>query len=352
LKPGAPGVKIELMREPSYVSLLESGEFRRRVEALMEMLRVCRVCPRDCDVNRLDDEVAACYSGLLPIVSAYTPHFGEEPALTGTRGAGNVFLGLCNLRCVYCQNYQISQTFREQRKNEITFERLAEIFLELQDQGCHNINWVSPTHFAPQLAKSLLIAAERGLRLPVVYNTNCYDSVEVLKLLDGIVDVYLPDLKYSDEEAGREYSKVTHYVTHARACLKEMYRQTGPRLEIGEDGLLKRGLVIRLLVLPNDIAGVSDSLAWIRKELSPQVSVSLMAQYFPTNKVGLERYPLISRKIRWSEWLEAIEHMEALGMDEGWMQDFDSASEYYRPDFGNAQTPFKDILDFKPAAPE
>ena len=340
------------MREPSYVKLLESGEFRRRVEALMEGLRVCRVCPRDCDVNRLNDEVAACFSGLLPIVSAYTPHFGEEPALTGTRGAGNVFLGLCNLRCVYCQNYQISQTFREQRKNEISFERLAEIFLELQEQGCHNINWVSPTHFAPQLARALLIAAERGLRLPVIYNTNCYDSVEVLKLLDGIVDVYLPDLKYSDEEAGREYSKVTEYVTHARACLKEMYRQTGHGLEVGEDGLLKRGLVIRLLVLPNDIGGIADSLRWISEELSPKVAVSLMAQYFPTNKVGLDRYPLISRKIRWSEWLEAIEQMEALGMDEGWMQDFDSAAEYYRPDFGNAQTPFKDITDFKPAASE
>jgi putative pyruvate formate lyase activating enzyme len=217
------------MREPSYVKLLESGALAERVEALMDMLRACRICPRDCDVNRLKNEVAACYSGLLPIVSTYTPHFGEEPALTGTKGAGNVFLGLCNLRCVYCQNYQISQTFKEQRKNEVSFERLAEIFLELQDQGCHNINWVSPTHFASQLVKSLLIAAERGLRLPVVYNTNSYDSVEVLKLLDGIVDVYLPDLKYSDDEAGREYSKVTHYTRHARAALKEMHRQVGRR---------------------------------------------------------------------------------------------------------------------------
>jgi len=335
------------MREPSYLRLLESGELRSRVDRLMEMLGSCRVCPRDCDVDRLNNEVAACYSGLLPIVSAYTPHFGEEPALTGTRGAGNVFLGLCNLRCVYCQNHQISQTFREQRANEVSFERLAEIFLELQRQGCHNINWVSPTHFAPQLVKSLFIAAERGLRLPVVYNTNCYDAVEVLKLLDGVVDIYLPDLKYSDEAAGREYSKVTEYVRHARACLKEMYRQTGPALELDEDGLLKRGLVIRLLVLPNEIGGIADSLRWIRDELSPKVAVSLMAQYFPTNKVGLERYPLISRKIRWTEWLEAVEQMEALGMDEGWMQDFDSASEYYRPDFGDAKMPFKDIQDFQ-----
>lgn len=335
------------MNEPSYIKLLESGELAERVGLLMNMLAKCRICPRDCDVDRLKDEVAACYSGLLPIVSTYTPHFGEEPALVGTGGAGNVFLGLCNLRCVYCQNYQISQTFKEQRKNEISFERLAEMYLELQERGCHNINWVSPTHFAPQLAKSLLIAAERGLRLPVVYNTNAYDSVEVLKLLEGAVDIYLPDLKYSEDEAGREYSKVTEYVRHSRASIKEMYRQVGDGLVYGEDGLLKRGLIIRLLVLPNDIAGIQESLLWIRRELSPKVSVSLMAQYFPTNKVGAERYPLISRKIRWSEWLTAIEQMESLGLEEGWMQDFDSAAEYYRPDFGDAKTPFKDIADFQ-----
>src|SRR5215216_5757265 len=339
--------RLQFMHEPSYVKLLESGELARRVEALMEMLRVCRICPRDCDVNRLNNEVAACYSGLLPIVSSYTPHFGEEPALVGTNGAGNVFLGLCNLRCVYCQNYQISQTFREQRKNEVSFERLAEIFLELQQKGCHNINWVSPTHFASQMVKSLQIAAERGLDLPIVYNTNAYDAVEVLRLLDGVVDIYLPDLKYSEDEAGREYSKVTEYVRHWRAAIKEMYRQVGDELVYDGRGLLKRGLIIRLLVLPNDIAGIKDSLRWIRDELSPRLTISLMAQYFPTNKVAMDRYPLISRKIRWSEWLTAIEQMESLGMDEGWMQDFDSASEYYRPDFGNAELPFKDIVEFK-----
>jgi putative pyruvate formate lyase activating enzyme len=335
------------MRQPSYVALLESGELEQRIERLMEMLRICRICPRDCDVDRLNNEVAACYSGLLPIVSAYTPHFGEEPALVGTHGAGNVFLGLCNLRCVYCQNHQISQTFKEQRKNEVSFERLAEMFLELQEQGCHNINWVSPTHFAPQLAKSLLLAARRGLLLPVVYNTNAYDSIDVLKLLDGIVDVYLPDLKYSDDEAGREYSKVTEYVHHSRAAIKEMFGQMGDTLEYDENGLLKRGLIIRLLVLPNDIAGICESLSWIRDQLSPKVAVSLMAQYFPTNKVGLDRYPLISRKIRWSEWLAAVDQLESLGMKEGWMQDFESAAEYYRPDFGRAGLPFKDILDFQ-----
>ena len=335
------------MSKASYINLLETGELESRVERLMEMLRVCRICPRDCDVNRLDGDVAACYSGLLPIVSTYTAHFGEEPALVGTRGAGNVFMGLCNLRCVYCQNYQISQTFKEQRKNEVSFERLAEIFLELQEKGCHNINWVSPTHFVPQLVKSLHIAAQRGMTLPIVYNTNSYDSVEVLKLLDGIVDVYLPDLKYSEDEAGREYSKVTEYVRHSRTALQEMHRQVGDSLRYDNNGLLERGLIVRLLVLPNDIAGIEDSLRWIREKLSPKLTVSLMAQYFPTNKVALDRYPLISRKIRWTEWLTAIEQMESLGMDEGWMQDFDAAAEYYRPDFGDSKMPFKDILDFQ-----
>jgi putative pyruvate formate lyase activating enzyme len=262
------------MEEPSYLQLLETGELLRRVEALEAMLASCTVCPRDCLNNRLRDELAACYSGRLPIVSSYTPHFGEEPALVGSKGAGNIFFGNCNLRCVYCQNYQISQTHKEQRKNEVTHERLSEMMLELQARGCHNINFVSPTHFAPQMARAVYLAATKGLRLPIVYNTNAYDSVEVLRLLEGLVDVYLPDLKYAEDEAGYQYSKVHGYTEHARRALCEMYRQTGAQLIFGADGLLKRGLVVRLLVLPNDLAGVGESLAWIRDSLSPQVAVS------------------------------------------------------------------------------
>src|ERR1700755_1966914 len=218
------------MMEPGYLSLLRSGELERRVEALEQLLVSCTVCPKDCGNNRLNDEIAACYSGRLPIVSSYTPHFGEEPPLTGTRGAGNIFFGNCNLRCVYCQNYQISQAHKEQLKNEVTHERMAEMMLELQRTGCHNINFVSPTHFAPQMARAILIAAEQGLRLPIVYNTNAYDSVEVLKLLDGIVDVYLPDLKYAEDEAGYLYSKVPNYRQFSRAALAEMYRQMADEL--------------------------------------------------------------------------------------------------------------------------
>src|SRR5213593_4878554 len=253
--------------EASYRRLLQTGELRRRVEALETLLERCTVCPRDCLNNRLKDEIAACYSGRLPIVSSYTAHFGEEPPLVGTRGAGNIFFGNCNLRCVYCQNYQISQTHKEQIRNEVTHERLAEMMLELQARGCHNINFVSPTHFAPQMARAILIAAEKGLRLPVVYNTNAYDSVEVLRLLDGIVDIYLPDLKYAEDEAGYVYSKVRDYRQCSRAAIAEMFRQMGDAIVVDEQGLLKRGLVIRLLVLPNDLGSLRDSLAWIRNDL-------------------------------------------------------------------------------------
>jgi putative pyruvate formate lyase activating enzyme len=335
-------------QEPSYLGLLRTGELERRVHDLEAMLESCRVCPRDCLNNRLKDEIAACYSGRLPIVSSYTAHFGEEPALTGTHGAGNIFFGNCNLRCVYCQNFQISQTHKEQIRNQVTHERLAEMMLDLQERKCHNINFVSPTHFAPQMARSILLAAQKGLRLPVVYNTNAYDSVEVLRLLDRVVDVYLPDLKYAENEAGYEYSKVRDYKDHARRAISEMYRQIGDELIFGADGLLKRGLVIRLLVLPNDLAGVRESLEWIRDALSPRVAVSMMAQYYATNRAASDaRYTLLSRRITETEWLRALSALDELGMEEGWMQEYDGASHYYRPDFTDSEKPFKDIRDFQ-----
>jgi putative pyruvate formate lyase activating enzyme len=334
--------------QPNYVALYESGELVERVQALERLLLSCTVCPLDCGNNRIENQLARCFSGALPIVSSYTAHFGEEPALSGTKGAGNVFFGNCNLRCVYCQNYQISQTHKEQIKNEVTHERFAEMMLELQARGCHNINFVSPTHFAPQLARAILIAVEQGLRLPIVYNTNTYDSVEVLRLLDRVVDIYLPDLKYADSADGYTYSKVPNYTEHARLALKEMFRQTGDELVFDEQGLLRRGLVVRLLVLPNDIAGVRESLEWIRDELSPRVAVSLMAQYYATNKAGTdERYILLSRRISETEWLRAVSLLDELGMREGWMQEYDGASHYYRPDFTDRDTPFKDVRDFQ-----
>src|SRR5579871_2994741 len=265
---------------PSYLGL-SFTELDRRVEALDRLLESCTVCPWDCNVNRLKDETKVCVAGYLPIVSSYAPHFGEEPALSGTHlgaaamGTGNIFLGHCNLRCVYCQNWQISQDFRTQRPTrETSFEQLADMMLELQNRGCHNIGFVSPTHFAPQIMRAVAIAVRRGLRLPLVYNTNAYDSVEVLRLLDGIFDIYLPDLKYADEDVAHEYSKIPHYVASARAAIKEMYRQMGDEAIYDDRGLLQRALVIRLLVLPNDMAGMRDTLEWIRTELSPKVTIS------------------------------------------------------------------------------
>ncbi|HQZ83866.1 MAG TPA: radical SAM protein [Pyrinomonadaceae bacterium] len=319
-----------------------------QIESLERLLESCTVCPKDCGNNRLKDEIAACYSGFLPIVSSYTAHFGEEPCLSGTRGAGNIFFGNCNLRCVYCQNYQISQTWKTQRKNEITVERLAEMMLELESRGCHNIGFVSPTHFAPQMARAILLATDQGLDLPIVYNTNAYDSVEVLKLLEGLVDIYLPDLKYADADAGFQFSKIREYPKFARAAIKEMHRQMGSSLVFDSDGLLQRGLLIRLLVLPNDIADLEANLRWIRDEVSPKTAISLMAQYYATNKAATDdRYILLSRRISEGEWFEAVSLLDDLGMEEGFMQEYESASHYYRPDFEDKDKPFKDIRDFQ-----
>jgi len=336
------------MFEPGYRRLLESGELEERVERLYALLRACTVCPRDCGNDRMAGVLASCASGEHPIVSAHTPHFGEEPCLSGTRGAGNIFFGNCNLRCVYCQNFQISQDYPSQKHNEVTVERVAEMALELQRRGCHNIGFVSPTHFAPQMAKAVLLAARRGLSLPIVYNTNAYDSVEVLRLLDGIVDVYLPDFKYADGAAGSLYSKVPDYPVRARASLLEMFRQKGSRLDRDENGLLRGGLLVRILVLPNGVAGVGETLSWIAETLSPRVAISLMAQYYPIHRAASnDRYAALSRSITAEEWEEALGALEANGLSNGYQQELETAGRYYRPDFRDRETPFRDIRDFR-----
>ena len=326
------------MFTPSYIELFENGELKRRAEILDEMLASCDICPLDCRVNRREGEIARCYSRYLPIVSSYCPHFGEEPPLIGTKGAGNIFFGNCNLRCAYCQNFQISQNYKAELKNEVTFKRLAEIMLELQDKGCHNIGLVSPTHFVPQIVKALCIAAEKGLRLPLIYNTNAYDSVDVLRLLDGVVDIYLPDLKYSDEMDGYSFSKVKEYPQSARRAIKEMHRQVGGELLIDDDGILKRGLLIRHLVLPNDLAGSESTLKWIAEELGRDTALSIMSQYYPTNKA--DSITLLSRHVRESEYDRVLELLDKFGLENGWMQNFESQG-YYKPDFTDRAEPFK-----------
>ncbi|HEY7113591.1 MAG TPA: radical SAM protein [Thermoanaerobaculia bacterium] len=335
------------MSEPGYLALLASGEFEERVARLYGLLSSCTVCPRNCGNDRLAGVLASCASGADPVVSAWTPHFGEEPVLSGTRGAGNIFLGNCNLRCVYCQNFQISQDYAAQKDNSVPVERLAEMMLELQGRGCHNIGFVSPTHYAPQVARAVLLAAKRGLRLPIVYNTNAYDSVEVLRLLEGIVDVYLPDLKYADSAMGWTYSKVPDYAERSREALVEMYRQKGARLDFDDEGLLRSGLLVRVLVLPNGVAGVSDSLSWIAEALSPRVAISLMAQYYPIHRAASsEKYAALNRSITAGEWEQALAALEAAGLEQGFQQELETSNRYYRPDFRDRQTPFRDIRDF------
>ena len=277
------------MSHPAYLCLLHDGTLEKRVADLERLLERCTVCPRDCLNNRLNDEIAACYSGRLPIVSSYTAHFGEEPPLVGSKGAGNIFFGNCNLRCVYCQNYQISQRHKEEIKNQVSHERLAEMMLELQARGCHNINFVSPTHFAPQMARAILLAARQGLRLPIVYNTNSYDSVEVLRLLDRIVDVYLPDLKYADDESDYMYSKVSGYKDVSRNALKEMFRQTGDELLFDDSGLLLRGLVVRLLVLPNDAVALAAALGRLLQDGALRARLAARARDVVRERFTIER---------------------------------------------------------------
>ncbi len=308
------------------------------------------MCPRQCRVNRLAGELGTCATGAEPVVASWTPHFGEEPVISGCRGSGTVFLANCNLRCVYCQNHEISQHPKAFMGCSTPVEELARIFLELQDRGCHNINWVSPTHQVPQLVRALEIAAPRSLALPVVYNTNAYDSLEVLLLLDGVVDVYMPDLKYADAASGSRYSRVPDYPERAREALAEMYRQVGDTWLLSPEGVLLRGMLVRILVLPNDLAGVEESLRWIAEELSPRVAISLMAQYYPTHLAARTgRYPLLQRTVSAGEWARALHALDRwMEGDHHYVQDFRAAPAYYRPDFSDPGVPFSDIRDFDP----
>jgi putative pyruvate formate lyase activating enzyme len=321
---------------PSYLSLLESGELERRVEALVALLAECRVCPRNCRSKRLQGGRGACETGRLAEVASWCVHRGEEPCISGSRGSGTVFFAHCNLKCLFCQNYQISQEWA-QGEGAVTAARLAEVYLELQAAGAHNINWVSPSHVVPQATEALLLAAHRGLNIPVVYNSNGYDSLEVLRLLDGVVDVYMPDLKYGDDASADELSRALGYVPNAHAALAEMWRQVG-RLELDEGGVALRGLLVRHLVLPNGLSGAGEVLRFLATELSPDVSVSLMAQYYPRFKAM--EHPLLARKVGRGEYARAVQTLEELGFTQGYVQDH-CAAENYLPDFDAEGHPFE-----------
>ena len=298
--------------------MISDTELHKRIEAAYSLLESCRVCPRECGVDRLkNDKIGFCRSGLNPVVSSVSTHHGEEPPISGTKGSGTIFFANCNLRCVYCQNYPISQMGNGAER---TPGELACQMLSLQEQGCHNLNLVTPTHFMPQILKALGIARERGFTLPIVYNTSGYESVEALQLLEGIVDIYLPDMRYSDDRIARRYSTAVHYPEFNQAAIKEMYQQVG-NLSVDDQGLAKRGLIIRHLVLPNRLSGTETVMKFLAEEISKEVSISLMSQYFPAYKAhGVKD---LSRRITAEEYEEACQIMLKYGLEDGWMQEFE-----------------------------
>jgi len=326
-----------LSMEPGYIELYYSGELERRAQALEARLAHCDICPRECRVNRLQDEPAYCHSGRLPVVSAVCAHHGEEPAISGARGSGAIFFGNCNMRCVYCQNYQISQNWREHKSKEMDCHTLAEKMLYLQDKlGCHNINFVSPSHFVPQLVRAVVEAVPMGLRVPLLYNSSGYDSVASLKELDGVISIYLPDLRYASDKWASKFSQAPDYVARARQAIKEMYRQVGD-LVIDESGVAQKGLIVRHLILPNGLAGSGESLTWLVRELSPTVTVSIMSQYMPMHRAT--RIPLLSRQITVEEYKAVLRLLDDLRIENGWVQELGAAEEYL-PDFEREGPPF------------
>jgi putative pyruvate formate lyase activating enzyme len=300
---------LSVTHAPAYLGLLASGELTQRAAQARRHLEDCDLCARYCHVNRLRTlDGAVCRTGERAVVASYGPHHGEEDPLRGWGGSGTIFFSWCNLRCVFCQNWDISQRGQGRK---VEPHELAAMMLELQARGCHNINLVSPSHVVAQVIAAVCEAAERGLRIPLVYNTGGYDSREALKLLDGIVDIYMPDMKYGDPALARRYSKVRNYVEVNRAALKEMHRQVGD-LVIGENGIALRGLLVRHLVMPHGIAGTDQVLAFLAKEISRDTYVNLMDQYFPCYRA--DEYPELDRPINADEYRLALEAAAACGL--------------------------------------
>ncbi|MBC7263024.1 MAG: radical SAM protein [Chloroflexi bacterium] len=287
-----------------------------RARIARERLSACDLCPRDCGVNRLAGQHGFCRMGAEPVVASWNVHPWEEPPISGTRGSGTIFFTGCTARCLFCQNYPISQLGVGQ---QVTVERLAEMMLELQKRGCHNINFVTPTHFVPAILAALLYAVPRGFSLPLVYNSSGYESVETLRLLENVIDIYLPDAKYASDAIAHRLSRFKGYVAANRAALKELFRQVGEELVVDSDGIAQRGMIIRHMVLPERLAGTGEVLRWIAEELSPRVHISLMDQYFPAHKAVGD--PVLGRKITPEEYEEAVEIALDVGLEHGWMQE-------------------------------
>ncbi|MBI3050539.1 MAG: radical SAM protein [Acidobacteria bacterium] len=297
---------------PAYLKL-SRRELWARAEAAVASLADCRACPRDCRVNRLKDAWSACKTGRHAVVSSWFPHFGEEDCLRGWNGSGTIFFGHCNLRCVFCQNYDISQDIKPKAEPGATAGEIAAMMLALQQHGCHNINFVTPEHVVPQIVEAVAEAVEAGLRLPIVYNTSAYDALDSVALMNGIVDIYMPDFKYWSREASRRYLKADDYPDAARAAIKAMHEQVGP-LVFDEEGLARRGLLIRHLVMPGALDETRQILEWIARELGPDTYVNLMDQYYPAGKVNAATFPEINRRLTSAEFRQAQQIAADLGL--------------------------------------
>jgi putative pyruvate formate lyase activating enzyme len=298
--------------EPPYLTLYRTGELADRAMLATDLLRErCRVCPRLCKVDRLEDEAGLCGIGRHAVVASHFPHFGEEDCLRGNKGSGTIFFSGCNLRCVFCQNNDISWRVKGEPAQP---PRLAEMMLELQGIGCHNINWVTPEHVVPQILEALPLAAERGLRLPIVYNTSAYDSLESLGMMEGIVDVYMPDLKLWTEERARRYLAKRDYSKVARESVTEMHRQVGD-LVLDDRGMARRGLIVRHLLMPGMVEETEAILRFVAEELGPGTYINLMAQYYPAGKVGNDgKFEEIDRGVSRGEYEQALSIAAELGL--------------------------------------
>ncbi len=294
---------------PSYISLFEAGELEKKVKKAIELLKNCKICPRECGVNRLKGEKGFCRTGRKAIVASYNPHFGEEAPLVGKKGSGTIFISSCNLLCSFCQNYEISHLMEGV---EVEAEQLAYMMLELQNMGCHNINFVTPTHVVPQILEALLIAVKQGLTLPLVYNSGGYDKKETIKFLEGIFDIYMPDFKFWDSKWSAKYMNAPDYRERAKEAIKEMHRQVGD-LILNEEGIAVRGLIVRHLVMPNGIAGTEHIMKFIAEEVSKNTYVNVMDQYRPCGKAIED--PVINRMITVKEYREAIEFAKKAGLE-------------------------------------
>ncbi len=294
--------------KPSYIHLFEKGELEEKVKKAVGLLENCKICPRECGVNRIKGEKGFCRTGRKAIVASYNPHFGEEAPLVGKNGSGTIFISSCNLLCSFCQNYEISHLMEG---IEVESEQIAYMMLELQKMGCHNINFVTPTHVVPQILEALLVAVKQGLNIPLVYNSGGYDKKETIKLLEGIFDIYMPDFKFWDSKWSAKYMNAPDYRERAKEAIKEMHRQVGD-LIVNEEGIAVKGLIIRHLVMPNGVAGTEHIMKFIAEEISKNTYVNIMDQYRPCGKSVED--PVINRMITIEEYREAIEFAKKAGL--------------------------------------